>query len=104
MTLTVGDIMVTPRTFFTCSSRDLAGNLHSAPCRVSLSPEGCLLVLSRIRRRLEAAGLALADALALFVEAQPNGKRDITAEQWLEAASSLPLGTSRAEMQQLYMK
>ncbi|CAE8650137.1 unnamed protein product [Polarella glacialis] len=68
---------------------------------VSLSPQGCVLLFGRIRRRLEAAGLGLSDALALFLA---PGEKDLSAEQWLDAASSLPLGTSRAEMQQLFSK
>merc|ERR1719386_207642 len=98
MTLTMGDINA--MTFFTCASRDgLIGN--SSAARVSLSPEGCALIFSRIRRRLDAVGLSIADVLALFIN---PGDTEITAEQWLEVASSLPLGTSRAEMQQLFSK
>jgi len=43
----------------------------------------------------------MADAVALFIN---PGERDLTAEQWLEVASSLPLGISRAEMQQIFLK
>lgn len=99
MTLTMGDINA--MTFFSCGS---AGGLlggSSAQPRVSLSPEGCALIFSRIRRRLDAAGVTIADVLALFTN---PGDTDFTADQWLEVASSLPLGTSRAEMQQLFSK
>lgn len=97
-TLNVGDISL-DRTFFTCTSRDFQG--HSSAAVVSLSPQGCGLIFSRLRRRLDAAGLALGDALALFVN---PGDKEILAEQWLDVASCLPLGTSRAEMQQLFTK
>jgi Ca2+-binding EF-hand superfamily protein len=94
----MGDINA--MTFFTCASGgDMLGR-SSAP-RVSLSPEGCALIFSRMRRRLDAVGLSIADVLALFTS---PGDTDVTAEQWLEVASSLPLGISRAEMQQLYSK
>merc|ERR1719171_1491512 len=63
MTLTMGDINA--MTFFTCTSGgDMLGR-SSAP-RVSLSPEGCALIFSRMRRRLDAVGLSIADVLALF--------------------------------------
>jgi len=101
MTLTMGDIAITPRTFFTCN--DLLGNSSASGAanvrRLALSPEGCLLVFSRIRRRLDAVGLSISDVLLLFTN---PGERELTAEQFLDAASSLPLGTSRAEMQQLF--
>jgi Ca2+-binding EF-hand superfamily protein len=96
MTLTLND--VNAMTFFTCASRDLMG---AAAARVSLSPEGCAIILSRIRRRLEAAGLSVTDIVALFTV---PGERELTAEQWQEVATSLPLGISRAEMQQLFFK
>lgn len=96
MTLTLND--VNAMTFFTCASRDLMG---AAAARVSLSPEGCAIILSRIRRRLESAGVSITDVVALF--AVP-GERELTAEQWQEVATTLPLGTSRAEMQQLFYK
>lgn len=96
MTLTLGD--VNAMTFFTCASANLLGN--STVPRVSLSPEGCALIFARICRRLGAAGLSITDALALFTS--PGD--DLTADQWLEVASVLPLGTSRAEMQQLFSK
>ena len=54
-----------------------------------------------MRRRLEAAGIGLGDALALFLL---PGEKDLSAEQWQDVASTLPLGTSRAEMQQLFSK
>jgi len=98
-TLTMGQIQL-ERTFFTCASQQMQG-VAEAGTRVTLSPQGCLLVLSRLRRRLEAAGLPVCAALALFTE---SGRSDITAEQWLDASSRLPLGTSRAEMQQLFTK
>lgn len=97
MTLTMGDINA--MTFFTCASRDLIGSAQAAG--VSLSPAGCALIFSRIRRRLDAAGLSITDVLALF---SAPGDADFTADQWLEVASSLPLGVSRAEMQQLFSK
>eukprot|EP00747_Dinoflagellata_sp_TGD_P105389 gnl/TRDRNA2_/TRDRNA2_169530_c0_seq1.p1 gnl/TRDRNA2_/TRDRNA2_169530_c0~~gnl/TRDRNA2_/TRDRNA2_169530_c0_seq1.p1 ORF type:complete len:646 (-),score=121.24 gnl/TRDRNA2_/TRDRNA2_169530_c0_seq1:193-2010(-) len=102
--LDLGDIMVTPRTFYTCTAKQmpgLGGTAGSAAQtnQVTLSPEGCALVFARIRRRLEVAGLSITDALALF--ASP-GERELSLEQWIEAASALPLGTSRAEMQQIF--
>jgi len=87
-------------TFFTCASQNLNG-LTAADRRVSLSQQGCSLVFARLRRRLEAAGLPFADALLLFTN---PGEREITAEQWLDAASALPLGISRAEMQHLFSR
>lgn len=50
---------------------------------------------------------SIADALALFInpgDVDPSVGAVLRAEQWLEMASSLPLGTSRAEMQQLFSK
>merc|ERR1719253_2466748 len=74
MTLTMGDINA--MTFFTCASgADLLG--RSTGARVSLSPEGCALIFSRIRRRLDAVGLSIADVLALFIN---PGDTEITAE------------------------
>lgn len=96
MTLTLGD--VNAMTFFSCASANLLGNA-TVP-RVSLSPEGCAIIFARICRRLGAVGLSITDALALFTS--PGD--DLTADQWLEVASVLPLGTSRAEMQQLFSK
>jgi len=95
-TVSLGDVLVTPRTFFTCTSQDLAG-----PYRITFSNDGCALVFSRIQRRLQAVGLLITDALALFVN---PGEKSITAEQCLEVASTLPLGVSKAEMQQLFQK
>lgn len=69
--------------------------------RMSLSAQGCALIFGRIRRRLEAASIDLADALSLFLL---PGEKELSAEQWLDAASTLPLGTSRAEMQQVFSK
>lgn len=98
MTLTLGD--VNALTFFSCASGVSLLGTSSAP-RVTLSNDGCALIFSRIRRRLDGAGVSVADVLALFTN---PGDTDFTADQWLEAASSLPLGTSRAEMQQLFSK
>eukprot|EP00930_Biecheleria_cincta_P059418 TRINITY_DN4515_c0_g2_i1.p1 TRINITY_DN4515_c0_g2~~TRINITY_DN4515_c0_g2_i1.p1 ORF type:complete len:980 (-),score=201.19 TRINITY_DN4515_c0_g2_i1:90-3029(-) len=86
-------------TFFTCTSHSaIAGKSIG---RVSLSPQGCALLFSRLRRRLEAAGLGLAEALTLFTT---KGEKEISKEQWLDAASVLPLGISSAEMHQLFDK
>jgi len=106
MTLTMGDVLVTPRTFFTCTTRSEApgvvGTGQQLGVRlVSLSPQGCRLVFSRMKRRLELAHLSVADSLALF--ANP-GERELSAEQCLDWVSVLPLGISRAEMQQLFSK
>jgi serine/threonine protein kinase len=98
MTLTLNDVHAS--TFFSCASAGALGHSSTAQ-RVTLSPEGCALIFSRIRRRLEAAGISITDALTLFTV---PGERELTADQWLEAASVLPLGTSRAEMQQLFSK
>ncbi|CAE7248815.1 NEK1 [Symbiodinium sp. CCMP2456] len=87
------------KTFFTCTSSSALQGTNAG--RMSLSAQGCALIFGRLRRRLEAAGLALSDALALFLL---PGERELTAEQWLDVASTLPLGTSRAEMQQLFLK
>lgn len=46
-------------------------------------------------------GLPVADALALF---HNPGDKEITADQFLDSASAVPLGISRAEMQQLFSK
>lgn len=97
-TLTMVDINL-DRTFFTCASQQLYG--AAAAGRVLLSPQGCLLVLSRLRRRLEAAQLPITDALLLFSN---PGEREITGDQWLDVASALPLGVSRAEMQHLFSR
>lgn len=90
--------------FFTCTSHSgIRGTatLGRSSGRVSLSAQGCALIFGRIRRRLEAAGIGLADALALFLL---PGENELSAEQLLDATSTLPLGTSRAEMQQLFSK
>ncbi|CAE7716464.1 Nek4 [Symbiodinium pilosum] len=89
------------KTFFTCTSSSALQGSSTNAGRMSLSAQGCALIFGRIRRRLEAAGLALSDALALFLL---PGEKELTAEQWLDVASTLPLGTSRAEMQQLFLK
>eukprot|EP00929_Paragymnodinium_shiwhaense_P113612 TRINITY_DN81896_c0_g1_i2.p1 TRINITY_DN81896_c0_g1~~TRINITY_DN81896_c0_g1_i2.p1 ORF type:complete len:974 (-),score=149.96 TRINITY_DN81896_c0_g1_i2:108-3029(-) len=86
--------------YFTCTSTQLAGQFAGTPGQ-TLSAEGCALLLSRLKRRIEAAGLCISDALVLFTT---PGERELAAEQWLEAASVLPLGASRAEMQQLFAK
>lgn len=102
MTLTMGD--VNALTFFTCTSS--GGGLSEqagagAALRHVLSAEGCALICSRLKRRLEVAGLSVADTFALFTN---PGERELSADQFLEAASLLPLGTSRAEMQQIFSK
>eukprot|EP00439_Symbiodinium_sp_Y106_P084572 s846_g26.t1 len=97
---TLGSVEINfEKTFFTCTSSSALQGTNAG--RMSLSAQGCALIFGRLRRRLEAAGLALSDALALFLL---PGERELTAEQWLDVASTLPLGTSRAEMQQLFLK
>eukprot|EP00928_Gymnodinium_smaydae_P001714 TRINITY_DN10616_c0_g2_i2.p1 TRINITY_DN10616_c0_g2~~TRINITY_DN10616_c0_g2_i2.p1 ORF type:complete len:803 (-),score=179.34 TRINITY_DN10616_c0_g2_i2:169-2577(-) len=106
-TMTMGDIMVTPRTFFTCTASQLAGGLAGGTTTTAaanrgkiLSKEGCALVFARLKRRLSSAGVSIGDVLALF--AAP-GEGEISWEQWLEA-SALPTGLSRAEMQQVFTR
>eukprot|EP00927_Polykrikos_kofoidii_P025539 TRINITY_DN22923_c0_g1_i1.p1 TRINITY_DN22923_c0_g1~~TRINITY_DN22923_c0_g1_i1.p1 ORF type:complete len:999 (+),score=238.40 TRINITY_DN22923_c0_g1_i1:157-3153(+) len=100
MSLSLGNI-----TFFTCQSVQLQGMTNAQGAAGTavrmLSAEGCALIFSRLKRRLEAAGLTISEAFVLF--AAP-GERELASEQWLEAASRLPLGASRAEMQQLFSK
>jgi len=102
--LTLGGTLGGSRLFYTCSSSNNAPLVAGSPsvvASVSLSPLGCALILSRIKRRLETAGLSIAEATCLFTS---PGDRELAAEQWQDVASSLPLGTSRAEMQQLFSK
>eukprot|EP00913_Durusdinium_trenchii_P020545 g19298.t1 len=51
------------KTFFTCTSHSAMQGTTSG--RMSLSAQGCALIFGRIRRRLEAASIDLADALSL---------------------------------------
>jgi len=87
------------RTFFTCTSNQFPG-VAAAACR-ALSSQGCALIFARIRRRLEVVGLSFVETMMLF---NAPGEQELSAEQWLDVASTLPLGTSRAEMQQVFSK
>lgn len=87
------------RTFFTCATNQFPGQISA---KVStLSPHGCALIFARIHRRLDGVGLPFRDALPLFTS---PGEKEIAAEQWLDVASALPVGVSRAEMQQVFSK
>lgn len=100
--MSMGDIgLGASRTFFTCTAKDFTANAGNGAIATGwdLNAQGCKLVLSRIRRRLDAAGLPAAEAFGLF--ASP-GERELAGEQWLAAVSSLPLGASIAEMQQVF--
>lgn len=100
-TINMGDINL-DRTFFTCSSLSFQpGASTTAGLRGKLSTEGCAVIFARMRRRLDAVGLSINDLLSLFTN---PGERELTAEQLLDVAATLPLGVSRAEMQQLFAK
>ncbi|CAK0874338.1 unnamed protein product, partial [Prorocentrum cordatum] len=91
------------RTFFTCTSLSFQPGVttKSGQHFNKLNPEGCTVIYARIHRRLAAVGLSLRDLLCMFTN---PGERELVAEQWLDVASTLPLGVSRAEMQQLFAK
>lgn len=91
------------RTFFTCTSLSFqpGATTKSGQHFNKLNPEGCTVIYARIHRRLAAVGLSLRDLLCMFTN---PGERELVAEQWLDVASTLPLGVSRAEMQQLFAK